>query len=168
MDKISKYLNSIIKTIVIISFGIMVVVTFAQIFYRYVLLRPIPWAEELARFLFVWITFLGASVAVRNKAHVGVEVLISKFPKKTYKRFLSGAYILCAIFCALMAYNGFIMLKRISTQTSAAMGMPMSVPYLAVPVGFTLMVMNFLFLAYEEIMGKSVEIDDLEELLKQE
>ena len=47
-----------------------------------VLAAPIPWAEESARFMFAWVAFLGASVAVKNKSHTGVELFASYLPRR--------------------------------------------------------------------------------------
>lgn len=168
LKKFSDTLNVIIRILTIAAFSLMVVVTFMQIIYRFVLLKPIPWSEELARYLFVWITFLGSGVAVKNKGHVGVELVIDRLPKKLRKISLIIAFIVCVVFCILMVTNGVTMVQRTMNQRSAAMSMPMSYAYIAIPIGFILMAMNFLVHIFQLMRGEEEEQDDLEELLSKE
>lgn len=168
LKKMNDALNQVIKLITIIAFAIMVLVTFMQIIYRFVLLQPIPWAEELARYLFVWITFLGAAVAVKSKGHVGVELVIDKLPKRTKKIVLTIAFIICAIFCIVIFFNGIIMVQRTMNQRSAAMSMPMSIAYAAIPVGFIVMAINFLQIILQTISDEKEIVDELEDLLSKE
>lgn len=168
LKKFSDTLNVIIRILTIAAFSLMVVVTFMQIIYRFVLLKPIPWSEELARYLFVWITFLGSGVAVKNKGHVGVELVIDRLPKNLRKFSLILAFIVCVVFCILMVTNGVTMVQRTINQRSAAMSMPMSYAYVAIPIGFILMAMNFLVHIFQLIRDEEEEQDDLEELLSKE
>lgn len=168
LKKFSDTLNVIIRILTIAAFSLMVVVTFMQIIYRFVLLKPIPWSEELARYLFVWITFLGSGVAVKNKGHVGVELVIDRLPKELRKISLIIAFIVCVVFCILMVTNGVTMVQRTMNQRSAAMSMPMSYAYIAIPIGFILMAMNFLVHIFQLMRGEEEEQDDLEELLSKE
>jgi len=57
-------------------FSAMVVVTTMGVFYRYVLNNALPWAEEADRYLFIWLSFVGASITMRHKAHIAVDLLL--------------------------------------------------------------------------------------------
>ena len=168
LSKINDTLNLVLRWLTIIAFAIMVVVTFMQIIYRFILLRPIPWAEESARYLFVWISFLEAAVAVRSKSHVGVELVVDRLPKNTKKAVLILASIICIIFCILMFYNGIIMVQRTMNQRSAAMSMPMAYAYAAIPMGFLVMVINFIQIIIQMLSDTEDKVDELEELLSKE
>lgn len=168
LKKFSDILNVIIRLLTIAAFSLMVIVTFLQIIYRFVLLKPIPWSEELARYLFVWITFLGSGVAVKNKGHVGVELVLDRIPKSLRKIFLILAFVACVTFCILMVTNGITMVQRTMNQRSAAMSMPMSYAYVAIPIGFLLMAINFIVHIFLLIRGEEESQDDLEELLSKE
>lgn len=166
LTMLNDVVSKVIKVILIILFAAITIVIFMQIVYRYVLLKPIPWAEEVARYLFVWISFLGAGVAVKNKSHVGVEFVINLLPKKTTKMALTFAYLLCAGFTLLMAYHGWTLVLRTAGQVSAAMRMPMSYAYLAIPVGFIVMTKNFIIIACQEVASirKDSETDKIVDL----
>ncbi|OYD55157.1 C4-dicarboxylate ABC transporter permease [Thauera propionica] len=58
----------------------MVVMVFGNVVMRYAFNSGLTMSEELARFLFVWMTFLGAIVALREHAHLGVDTLIRRLP----------------------------------------------------------------------------------------
>ncbi|HSC71435.1 MAG TPA: TRAP transporter small permease, partial [Candidatus Methylomirabilis sp.] len=57
-------------------FCTMVVVTTLGVFFRYVLNNALPWAEEADRYLFIWLSFVGASITMRHKAHIAVDLLL--------------------------------------------------------------------------------------------
>lgn len=58
----------------------MAAVVFIQVFFRYVLDAALPWPEETARILIVWLSFLGAYMAMRERKHIGFGVLVEKLP----------------------------------------------------------------------------------------
>src|SRR5262245_66399091 len=55
-------------------------VTFAQVITRYGLGDPLIWSEELARYLFVWVSMIGAALAIRQGGHFGLDLLIRRMP----------------------------------------------------------------------------------------
>lgn len=71
-------LNRMVILIIVPLFTIMSIVTLIQVLFRYVFKLPLSWTEELARFLFVWVVFLGSAVSVKELGHVGVEYFVSR------------------------------------------------------------------------------------------
>ena len=65
-----------VNTTAVILFSAMVMVTAVGVFFRYVLNAALPWAEEADRYLFIWLTFIGASITMRHKAHIAVDILV--------------------------------------------------------------------------------------------
>ena len=74
------YLNKLLRYILAISMLIMVSVTFYQIIMRYVFNRAPSWSEEFVRYLFVWISVLGAGMGIQEKVHIGVDAVVNLFP----------------------------------------------------------------------------------------
>ena len=136
----------------IFFFSIMVILIFLQIIYRYVLIRPIPWAEECARYCFIWATFLGASVAIRTKGHTSVELIISLVPNKFQRLLTLVGYVICIIFLWFIMRFGYSISMSILAmkQTSPALQLPMFYAYLGIPIGATTMALNCLYLFLEE------------------
>jgi TRAP-type C4-dicarboxylate transport system permease small subunit len=139
LDRIEKALDAVLVFMMIVMAGAVVL----QVTSRYVFNNPTSWSEELARYLFVWITFLGAAVVIRKRRHVDVTVLTDRLPPGAAKfvylvsdvavLFMLGALTWAGVGLAIMAHR----------QLSAAMDLPMSLAYSAMPVGTGLM---FVFL----------------------
>ena len=75
-------LEGVVRWIVIVLMGIMTVLVSAQIVSRYVFNFPLGWTEEMARFSFVWVSFLGASALMQVREHINVTVFVEAFPPR--------------------------------------------------------------------------------------
>ena len=60
--------------------AIMTVLVFLTVIYRYFLLAPISWGEEMARFLFIALSLFGAAIAMKDRAHFRITILTDRFP----------------------------------------------------------------------------------------
>lgn len=75
-------LELLVEWLMALALAIMVVLVFGNVVLRYAFDSGITWAEEVARLMFVWLIFLGAILALRHHAHLGVEMLQAKLPRK--------------------------------------------------------------------------------------
>ncbi len=107
---------------------------FVGVFSRYVVGRTMPWYDEVARYLFIWMSFVAAAVAVRRRAHFGVNILVARLRARGQR----GARVLC--WSLVMAYAVFItvqglrVMEGVSVQKSPALGLTLSWVFLAIPV----------------------------------
>jgi TRAP-type C4-dicarboxylate transport system permease small subunit len=83
--------------------ALMVAMVFGNVVLRYGFNSGITLSEELSRWLFVWMTFLGAVVALRSHAHLGTDALVSRLPAAGRKACFALAHLLMLSMCALMA-----------------------------------------------------------------
>lgn len=115
--------------------GILTVIMFLQVLFRYIFNNSLTWSEELAKFIFIWITFLGAGICFRDKIHLKVDFLNNKLPAK-YKTLLEVINtILITVFSGSMAVTGFLWVINVSGTLSPAMGLPLNIVfYAAFPV----------------------------------
>jgi len=120
----------------------MVVIIAAQVWYRFVLNNPLSWSEEAGRYLFVWISFMGAAAGVRYQVHLGIDLMDKLLPPKLYRWAVVLVNLVIQIFLAMIIYWGFKILGVIKFQESASMHISMAYPYLAVPVGSIFMFIN--------------------------
>lgn len=130
-------------------------VMFIQVFLRFVIGHALSFPEELARYLFIWLSFLGISYSVRCRNSLKVDVLEIAIPK--LKPILNMIGNLCFLgFCIFMTKEGFIAVKQIFIykQTSAAMNLPMWIVYGAFFVGCILSVIRLIQVIYEDITHK--------------
>jgi TRAP-type C4-dicarboxylate transport system permease small subunit len=96
---------------------------------------PLIWSEELARYIFVWATFIGAGYGVRKKIHISMEVFFNMMPKQAKIAITILTNVIAIfVFAYLIPYG----IKTVITQWaigSSAMEIPMSWVFAAVPVG---------------------------------
>ncbi|PIE67533.1 MAG: hypothetical protein CSA23_03650 [Deltaproteobacteria bacterium] len=153
--------NKIEEVTLVVSLVITVVVIFFQIVSRNFFNHALPWSEELSRYIFVYQVWLGASIATRKGSHIRVEFIFTMFngKLKPYAEILSK--ISWFVFCAFLAYNScFFVLQSMKTgNVSAAMGVPMFIPYLSIPIGATVMGLRLLGLIVTEF--KAIKSPDL-------
>jgi TRAP-type C4-dicarboxylate transport system permease small subunit len=114
--------------------AILVVVT-AQVLWRYALNSSLVWTEELAKYLFTWMTFVGAVLAIKEGTHIRVRVLADRLPPTACRWLEVSLYLLMVLFLGFLVVVGFqLVLKTAGTRTPA-MGLPLNwVFYAALPV----------------------------------
>ena len=117
-------------------------VVFLQVVSRYVFHHPFDWPEELARYLFVWVALLGGALALSRGAHFSIDALVKRCPPAVQTGLALAMHGGLAIFLFLVAASGLRLALKVTEQPSAAMEIPMTFPYLSIPVSFALM---FLF-----------------------
>lgn len=123
----------------------MAVLYFIEVVLRYLFSRSNAWVEELLRYMMVFITFFGASVAIKYGAHMSVNV-IEYIPSNTLKRLVNVFVTLMGIvFSVLILYFSWFLVLRIKGfgQQSPAMQVPMYIPYAIIPLGFLSMFLRF-------------------------
>ncbi|MEC4723023.1 TRAP transporter small permease [Noviherbaspirillum sp. CPCC 100848] len=97
-----------------LALAIMVVLVFGNVVLRYVFSSGIAWAEEISRLMFVWLIFLGAVLALRQHAHLGMEMVQAKLPPSLRRA--------CAVVShLLMLYGLWLFLDGSWTQTVIGM-----------------------------------------------
>jgi len=153
MKKINDLLSWACGVLVIIMLPVMTVDIFVQVVMRYVFSSPFMWAEEVARYLLVWISCLGSAYAVRKVMHINIVFVKNLFPD-TIKTLMSiSSHIIVMLFFVFCLYHGWIDSIEEWAQRTAAMQIPMTFPKLAIPVGFGLMVLFNTELLIEDIKG---------------
>jgi TRAP-type C4-dicarboxylate transport system permease small subunit len=119
----------------------MVVIVFAQVIFRFVLRASLPWSEEAARYIMVWISMLGASIGIRRKGHIGVEAVVMLLPADAKKAIVTlAASIASGFFLGVVVY-GVKICGVVVAQESPAMEISMAVPYASLVVGGLLMLL---------------------------
>lgn len=131
-------LLAIAKASVIVISVIMVIVTLAQVIFRYVIAAPLPWSEELARYCFVWIVFLGGAIGLSRGIHLGVDLLVNMLPVPLRRGLDALTSLLIAGFAATVIYASYPVLNMNMFQTSPALGIQMTWIYAAIPVSMAL------------------------------
>jgi len=116
----------------------------AGIISRYVFGSPFTWTEELATFLFIWLSFIGAGIASARKKHIVADFLIQKIPAKHANIIRIIINILVLILLVLIAVGGFILQPKTATSASIALNIPRNLYYL--PILIAAVYMFFVYL----------------------
>ena len=115
-----------------------------QIFTRYVLGAPLSWTEEVARYLFVWMVFVGSAGALLSRSHVAIEMFVEALDQR--KRL--AVHLLCDIlslsFLVMLAYWSTRTLGRVWAVSTSALELPSGILYSAVPLSALLMIIRLL------------------------
>lgn len=95
----------VIGYLIAAALAVMVALVFGNVVMRYAFNSGFTISEELSRWLFVWVTFLGAVIAMRDNAHLGTDMLVSRLGPKG-KRLLMGVSLLLMLFCLWLIFKG--------------------------------------------------------------
>jgi TRAP-type transport system small permease protein len=119
VDKLIAQLCRAFSFVMVVCLALMVLMVFGNVVLRYGFNSGITVSEELSRWLFVWMTFLGALVALRNHAHLGTDALVSRLPVIGKKVCLGLTQLLMLYLCYLM-FRGSWQQTQINMATSSA------------------------------------------------
>lgn len=139
---IKKVLDRSLELLVMVVVAVLVVDVLWQVFTRFILKNPSTWTEELAVFMLIWVSLLGAAVALNRGAHLGIDYFVGKL--SPMKRLYTEVFVfLCiSIFSLTVMMLGGIDLVTSTLelqQLSPALGIKVGYVYLAVPIsGFFL------------------------------
>jgi TRAP-type C4-dicarboxylate transport system permease small subunit len=107
-----------LEVVMAICLALMVVLVFGNVVLRYAFNSGIAVSEEVSRWLFVWLTFLGAIVALREHGHLGTEALVSRLGTTGRKACLVVGYVLM-LSCCWLLFTGSLEQTKINWDVSA-------------------------------------------------
>ncbi|KKI92162.1 C4-dicarboxylate ABC transporter permease [Bacillus sp. SA1-12] len=170
MDRISRFLENTLNIIMAIALGIMVILVFGNVVLRYFFNSGITWSEEMSRYLFIWLTFLGAIGAFNNKEHLGVDMVIKRLPIKAKKVVLILGDLLMLFVLVLILDGSWKMTLINIDSTAPATGMPLAFVYgtgILVSVSMGLIIINNLYrIIFNKITNQELDmINESEELI---
>lgn len=137
-----KFFDNLEEYCILALFPVMVIVVLVATFARYTQLFSMFWGEEVARYIMVYLGYLGIALAMKRRAHIGVTALTDMVKSKGGKRLILVLQALIILaFCGIIsAFLLTIIHKQFGIgQTSPALELPIWVPYGAVPLGMILL-----------------------------
>lgn len=159
-EKIDWILSKIEDIIVNGSMAIMLIVLFAQIVMRYLFNTPLIWSEEVARYLFVYFTFIGIGLGIRKNSHIRMEMAINLLPKKVKEILDIILNLIFAGFFLWLTPQSIPFLKSQMLVYTTATRVPMHYIFIALPVGMTIAALRLIMKSICEIQefGKKEEV----------
>lgn len=154
IQKVDKCLSMIENAVIILGLSAMFLILLAQVIMRYVFSRPLTWSEEAARFIFVYVSFIGISYAYRQKGHIRMEVVVNLFPQAVRR----GLEVLInlgtiALFCYMIPFS-FRFIGIQAGVKATATHITMSIVYTALPLGMALSCVRLLISSLRIVWGE--------------
>lgn len=129
MNKLNDLFFRAVEVLLVTMLTLMVIMVFGNVVLRYGFNSGIISSEELSRFLFIWITFLGAILAMRENAHLGLDTVVRLLPRAGKKVVFAISNLLMLGCCALMFYGTLKQHRINGTTLSPVTETPMSWVY---------------------------------------
>jgi C4-dicarboxylate transporter DctQ subunit len=148
-------LRRFVDAVLVLLLLSMVCLIMIQILGRYVFNYSISWSEETANFTLVWMTLLGAGLAMRNRTHVGIDLLIRRMPRLVQQIAKSASFLLGVWFLIVVIVGSFGMISLGFIVKSTALQIPMAIPYLSLPIGMGYFLLEFAIATLPEIRDPS-------------
>ena len=139
-----KRYDDILENFVCVIYVILIGVSVLQVFSRYILNHSFPWTEEIGRYSFVYLTFIGAALCIRNEMNINLDLLTKRLPKSVGAFLEMAVEVSIILFLFLLIYQGSLICQKTAKQVSAALRLPMVIFYLSIPLGAVFMLINML------------------------
>lgn len=142
---VKNILNNIEKYICAICFIIMLAILSYQVVARFFGVSN-SWSEELARYLFIWTIFVGASYAAQQHSHIVIETMMYVWPKKARRVVgIIGTLVWIAFACVIVYYSGqYTLMLYNAKRISLSLYINMAYPYAAIPIGYAFLVIRLI------------------------
>ena len=126
LNRLLGHYTRFLGVLMAVFLAVMVVLVFGNVVLRYGFNSGITMSEELSRWLFVWVTFLGAIVAMKEGAHLGSDTLVSRLSIRGQKVCLVLSHLLMLFVCWLLFKGSWELVKINLDATSAVMEVSMA------------------------------------------
>lgn len=147
MKKIFTFLEQHTEEVIsVILMALATSIIVIQVFMRYVMRNSLSWSEEVARYLFVWLTFISISFGIKERKHVKIEAALLLFParKRPVITIIGDIFTLVwSVFVMVVGWNLLSLVVK-SGQVSPALSVPMWCIYIAPCIGYTLSIFRSL------------------------
>jgi len=139
---VKKVLDRSLEVLVMVVVAVLVLDVLWQVFTRFILNDPSTWTEELAVFMLIWVSLLGAAVALNRGAHLGIDYFVGKLPprRRLYTEVLVFLCVSAFSFLVMGVGGGSLVASTLALgQESPALRVKVGYVYLAIPIsGFFL------------------------------
>jgi len=142
LSKLNTLLQSCASGITVAAMGIIAVVIPYEVIGRYVLSAMPVWSGEVSTYALVWASMMGGAAGMKKGYQVSITTLTDRLPDALSRPVIFSSNIIVLVFLSIMVFYGVQQTIINQNQFSAAMGIPMSIPYAALPAGFMIMLLT--------------------------
>lgn len=168
MTIINTIVNRLEELLVSIALTIGSILTFIEVVLRYGFGASLGITQELVIYLLIFTGLIGASIGVREKTHIGVDIIVKNFPVGLQKIIVVTGLLISAAFCMIFAILGLQHTQILAQfgQVTPEMEIPLFIPKSIVPIAFGLMTLRFVQEAVKCIKIPASDIFQQEEGVK--
>jgi TRAP-type C4-dicarboxylate transport system permease small subunit len=152
-------LNLLLTYAIGLLLAVMTIAVFTQVTVRFVLTAAginisAAWTEEVARYVLIWIVFLGAGIGCRKRQLISLEFIVRALPALPGQGLVHAGLLLCLGFFGLLISVGLAFMELGAVETSPVMQIPKAWVYAAMPAGAALMILNTAALMTEALLDR--------------
>ena len=155
LEKLCHSLVHATKMLIALIMGVLVTLIFIQVVLRYIFASSLLWIEELGRFMFVWLMFLGISIGVYQGKHIAITFMLEVLPAWGAKAFNILSTVLVGAFFGFLAYKGLDFALINIAGESSVLFIPLGYVYLIMPVSSVLCVLYTVNAFMRIVSGKT-------------
>ena len=135
-------LTAVLEFLALLCMAVMTVLIVAQVILRYVFNDPLTWSEELARIVFIYMTFVGIGAAYGRRRHMFVDAIVILFPMKIQKAIQWLVVGVASVFFLVVMVVTIRMIVDLfrSELNTPALEIPMGLVYLIIPLGLSALI----------------------------
>ena len=142
-----KFLNNVEEKFLILNLFISTLIVFMNVVLRYVFSASLSWVDEAARYMFIWLIWIGADYTLANRKHLRIDILSSKLQGKS--RICLELFVMAVWcgFCVFLGWQGVKLVRVVveQQQLSTAMQISMGWAYLCIPLSGIFMAIRLAF-----------------------
>lgn len=139
--------------------SMMAVLVFANVVSRYLFNHSFVWAEELSRYMMIWVAFLGSGLVLRIGAHIAVDVFQDMMPRRVAQAMRVGVVAVLLTCIVAMGWLGAQYVQFAWGQETPVLNWNFGLIYLVIPVGALLMLLHLLLIARPFIADREFRKD---------
>ena len=150
---LKRILSNVVEWVCMVLMVVLSVDLFLGVFSRYVMVRTFTWYDEIARGCFVWLTFLGAAVGVKRRAHFRLHIVVDRLSPRLRQVTVFLLPLVVIVFASVLIQQGLVFLELGKFQQTPVMGLSKMWIYVAIPIGGALMILYSLGPLWSAIRG---------------
>lgn len=148
-----RLLDRALRYLLVFLVGLLTVSVFLQVLIRFVFKSPLPWTEEVARIAFVYSIFVGATIGVRDRAHISVDFLVVLLPPPARRALKLVTNLVVAVLLCFVIWQGIEFVRQTGVQMTPVMLIPFRYLYIVIPASGALMLLYLILGTIDDLRG---------------
>ncbi len=160
MKTFERYFVATNKWLLILILAVMSIIVFANVVLRYTTNISLEWAEEVARHLMIWLTFIGCGPVLRYGGHIAVENLQDSVPRSVAIAMRLVIAVLITALFVFFTWYGLEYMDRTQFQRTAATQISIAIIYAGLPIGAAMTLIHWFLIVKGYVLNRTFAADD--------